>query len=71
MKKKIIKELFNPTKLMGFLKNKYGSFVLQKLIKLMTMEERIEMKNYLSSKITVTSTKEKNRLNTFLEILHS
>lgn len=70
MKKKIIKELFNPTKLMGFLKNKYGSFVLQKLIKLMTIEERIEMKNYLSSKITVTSTKEKNRLNTFLETLH-
>lgn len=56
---------------MGFLKNKYGSFVLQKIIKIMTLQERIEMKNYLPSKITTTSTKEKNRLNNFLEILHS
>lgn len=71
MKKKIIGDLFNPTKIMGFLKNKYGSFVLQKIIKIMTEQERIEMKSFLASKITVTSTKEKNRLNNFLEILHS
>ena len=56
---------------MGFLKNKYGSFVLQKTIKLMNNEERLAMKNNLLNKITITSTKEKNRLNNFLEILHS
>jgi len=56
---------------MGFLKNKYGSFVLQKIIKIMTVQERIEMKTYLASKITTTSTNDKNRLNNILEILHS
>ncbi len=71
MKKKNYFDFFNPTKIMGFLKNKYGSFVLQKIIKTMSQQERIEMKSYLSSKITVTSTKEKNRLNNFLEILDS
>lgn len=71
MKKKVINELFNPTKLIGFLKNKYGSFVLQKLIKLMDIEERKEMKLYITSKITITSSKEKTRLNNFLEILYS
>jgi hypothetical protein len=71
MKKKVINELFNPTKLMGFIKNKYGSFVLHRIIKLMTEEERIDMKAFLSNKITITSTKEKTRLNNFLEILHS
>ena len=71
MKKKIITDLFNPTKLMGLLKNKYGSFVLKKLIKLMSVKERIETGTYIASKITTTSTKEKQRLNNFLEILHS
>lgn len=71
MKRKIISDLFDPTKLMGSLKNKYGSFVLQKIIKIMNAQERIEMKYYLSSKITTTSTKEKSKLNNFLEILNS
>jgi len=56
---------------MGLLKNKYGSFVLKKLIKLMSVKERIETGTYIASKITTTSTKEKQRLNNFLEILHS
>ncbi len=71
MKNKIIAELFNPTKVMGFLKNKYGSFVLQKLSQIMTVQERIDIKIHLVSKIKTTSTKEKNKLSSFLEIIYS
>lgn len=65
----MINDLFNPTKLLGLLKNKYGSFVLQKAINFMTTKEREEMLNFLNSKINVTSIKEKNRINIFLELL--
>lgn len=65
----MINELFNAAKLLGLLKNKYGSFVLQKAMNYMSATERKDMKAHLLSKINVTSSKEKSRINGFLELL--
>jgi hypothetical protein len=65
----MITELFHPGKLLGLLKNKYGSFVLQKSINHLTKEEKEEKKLFIESKVNVTSQKEKNRINSFLELL--
>jgi len=71
MKSKVISELFNPSKLMGFLNNKFCSFVIQKLLKQMSRQEKIVIKDLLVNKITKTSKKEKNKLNTFLQSVES
>ena len=56
----------NPIKIPALLKNKYGNFVLQKAVNYLTPEEKVETKKYLQSKINLTSTKEKSRINNFL-----
>lgn len=67
----MINDLMHPGKIVGLLKNKYGSFVLQKAVNYLTPEERLETKLYLQSKINVTSSKEKSRVNVFFELLSS
>ncbi len=67
----MIGDIFNPFKLLGLLKNKYGSFVLQKAINFMNKNEKEEMKNYLVSKTNITSQKEKTRFNSFLELFYN
>jgi hypothetical protein len=68
MRKQMINDILNPSKILGLLKNKYGSFVLQKAVNYLSCKEKEEMKNYLCSKISVTSVKEKSRINSFLEL---
>jgi hypothetical protein len=63
------KELFNFAKIGSLLKNKYGNFVIQKAIKTMTGNERVEIKEELMKKVNVTSSKEKSRMNSLLELL--
>ncbi len=65
----MIKELFNTTKISSLLKNKYGNFVLQKAIQVMNNDEKKEVKDILAKKISLTSNKEKVRLNSLLEII--
>jgi hypothetical protein len=65
----MVKELFNATKVSSLLKNKYGNFVLQKAIQVMTNEEKKEIKDYLAKRVTSTSNKEKARLNALIEIM--
>lgn len=65
----MITELFNPTKLMSFLKNKFCTFIIQKLLTKMSNQEKMDIKEFIVTKITVTSNKEKNKLNSFLEYL--
>ena len=65
----MVKELFNTSKISSLLKNKYGNFVLQKAIQVMTKEEKKEIKEYLIKKISLTSNKEKARLNSLIEII--
>jgi hypothetical protein len=65
----MIKELFNSTKISSLLKNKYGNFVLQKAIQIMTKDEKREIKDYLIKRISLTSNKEKARLNSLIEII--
>ena len=65
----MIKELFNTTKISSLLKNKYGNFVLQKAIQVMNKDEKKEVKDILAKKISLTSNKEKVRLNSLLEII--
>jgi hypothetical protein len=65
----MIRELFNTTKISSLLKNKYGNFVLQKSIQVMSNDEKREIRDHLSKKICLTSNKEKLRLNSLLEII--
>ena len=55
---------------MAFLKNKYGSYVLQKSISYLSLEEKKEIKKALETNISTTSNKEKARLNNFINILN-
>ena len=68
-RKRIIDEFFKPLKIIGLIKNKYGLFVTQKIVKIMTKEEKSEMKAYLKEKISITSTKEKQYLQSLFEYL--
>jgi hypothetical protein len=65
----MIRELFNTTKISSLLKNKYGNFVLQKAIQIMNKDEKNEIKDYIAKRITLTSNKEKARLNSLMEII--
>ena len=66
-KKQLIDDIMNPGKIPGLLKNKYGSFVLQKAVNYLTAVEKEEVRVYLQTKINLTSSKEKARLNSFFE----
>jgi hypothetical protein len=65
----MVKELFNAGKISSLLKNKYGNFVLQKAIQVMTKEEKKEIKEYLSKRVSLTSNKEKARLGSLIELI--
>jgi len=65
----MIKELFNTSKLCSLLKNKYGNYVLQKAIQIMSFEEKNEIREYLMKKVSFSSNKEKARLNALVEII--
>jgi hypothetical protein len=61
----------NPSKLLGMLKNKFGEIVLNRAMKYLSKEERIEKRQFIINKINVTSSKEKSRINEFLNLLVS
>jgi len=65
-----IQDLFNFSKISSLLKNKYGNFVLQKAILVMSDSEKKEIKEYLSKKISLISNKEKARMKGLIEIIH-
>lgn len=54
-RKELIKELFVPNKLMAILKNKYGRFVLKKVSKSLTNEEKEELKPVIEKFSSLTS----------------
>jgi hypothetical protein len=62
-------ELFNAGKITSLLKNKYGNFVLQKAISVMTDGDRKDIKEELNKKVASTSNKEKSRLTALIEML--
>jgi hypothetical protein len=64
-----VKDLFNFLKISSLLKNKYGNFVLQKAIMIMTSTEKKEIKEYLVKKINLISNKEKARLKGLIDII--
>jgi len=69
LRKKMIKELFSTGKISSLLKNKYGNYVLQKAIQVMSTEEKVEIKQDLSKKVTFSSNKEKSRLSALIDII--
>jgi hypothetical protein len=66
----MINELYNPGKLLGLLKNKYGKIILHKTLNYLSYQERFDKKQYLISKINVTSSKERYSVDEFLETLY-
>lgn len=65
----MVKELFNVSKIASLLKNKFGTYVLQKAIDIMNPQEKTEIKEYLIKKINTTSKQEKTRLNALLDLM--
>lgn len=69
-KKEWIKDIFNFSKISSLLKNKYGNFVLQKSILIMTTQEKKDIKEYLIKKVNLISNKEKARLKGLIDIIN-
>lgn len=65
----MIKEIFNTSKLSSLLKNKYGNYVLQKSIQIMSQDEKAEIKEHLMKKVSFSSNKEKARLNDLIDMI--
>jgi len=56
-------EVFNPVSFIALLKNKYGNFVLQRLLGKITVEEKPRLKDVLIKSSHMCGTKEKAKLN--------
>lgn len=61
----MLKELYNPSKFLQFLKNKYGRFVLIKSILYLSSGEKKELKINLEKNISLSTNKDKIRFNQF------
>ena len=68
IKKSILDQLLSYEKIISLLKNKYGTYVLNNVVKLMSLSEKILRKNYLYSKFCQESYRDKTRVFEFLEI---
>ena len=64
-KKKIKSELLYNVKIISILKNKYGKYVLQKVIQKMEIQEKQELSTFLNN-INTNSQKEKNKIKAFI-----
>jgi hypothetical protein len=60
-------EVFNCNNFILLLKNKYGNFVLQKTVSLMSVDDKKEIREFLSKKVNVNGSKEKAKLNQLFE----
>lgn len=60
---------YNTSNFTQILKNKYGNFVIQKVILKMSQKEKCELKEHLLKKVSIGGGKEKNKLNSIMELL--
>lgn len=60
---KLKEEIFNPVSFIALLKNKYGNYVLQRLLGKITVEEKPRLKDVLLKSSNMCGTKEKTKLN--------
>lgn len=64
----IVAEMFlNNHNFMPIMKNKYGNFVLIKAIKTMSMEFKLEVKNFLVKNFSITCGKERTKFNYIID----
>jgi len=61
--KKLKEEIFNPVNFIALLKNKYGNYVLLRLLSKITVEEKPKLKEVLIKSCNMCGTKEKTKLN--------
>lgn len=61
--KNLKEEIFNPVNFIALLKNKYGNFVLQRLLGKITKEEKPRLKEVLIKSSNMCGSKEKLKLN--------
>jgi len=67
---RIVGDMFlNSTNFMVLLKNKYGNFVLQKLINIMNSNEKISIKLHLIKNVTCNGNKERTKFSSILDLL--
>ena len=68
IKAQMFRNLFIKGDVSSLIKNKYGNYVLSKAIKLMSTEDKKEIKQCLLKKKDICSNREKNRLSTLIEM---
>ncbi len=61
--KNLKEEIFNPVNFIALLKNKYGNFVLQRLLGKITVEEKPRLKEVIIKSSNMCGSKEKIKLN--------
>lgn len=61
--KNLKEEIFNPIILIALLKNKYGNFVLQRLLSKITPEEKPRLEDVIIKSSNMCGCKEKLKLN--------
>jgi len=67
---KIVNEMFlNATNFMILMKNKYGAFVLQKVISMMQPHEKIIIKGHLLKSVTCSGNKERTKFSSIVDLL--
>ncbi len=64
-----INEVFHLNKIMCLIKNKYGNYVLQKALQLMSFSEKSERKLYLNDHLMKFHRKDKMRLRDFIDVI--
>lgn len=64
-----IDQVFNFNKIMCLIKNKYGNYVLQKAVQMMSFSERSERKLYLSDHLMNFHKKDKTRIRDFINVI--
>jgi hypothetical protein len=66
---KWINELFHLNRIMCLIKNKYGNYVLQKAVQMMSFSEKSERKLYLNDHLMKFHRKDQMRLRDFIDVI--
>jgi hypothetical protein len=62
-------EIFNHSRIISLVKNKYGNYVLQKALQMMSFSEKSERRGYLIEYLNVFHKKDKARLKEFIDVI--
>lgn len=65
----LIEDVFNHSNIICLIKNKYGNYVLQKALQMMSFNEKNDKKAYLNDHMMTFHKKDKIRLKEFIDVI--